>query len=268
LEPAVAERAGGARVAGRKDQPRAGPKAIGGRIFAVRDGNRLEPGELARVDRALAVEQDRDAVRVRPGEGRAGLEVEAVAELGFDHFIAERVNRLPQRRQSLRIGAGRAPNVEPAPDAEHITAVDEAGGEAPDFEPAGEAGFGRFGFIRARCNSGAEDHRMAVEQQRGVLDEDRVGMIRQLGQADDLEAGVAQRVLIGGVLPLGRACIDRNPLQVSQRAFGKPWAHRSRERSCHQRFGSLAMILISVIPLLGISRDTPIAVHAGGGSRM
>ena len=32
---------------------------------------------------------------------------------------------------------------------------------------------------------------MTVEQQRGVLDENRVGIVGELGQADDLEAGVA-----------------------------------------------------------------------------
>ena len=41
---------------------------------------------------------------------------------------------------------------------------------------------------------------MPVQQERGVLDEYAVRVIREVGQADDLEAGAAKCVLIGRVL--------------------------------------------------------------------
>jgi hypothetical protein len=61
---------------------------------------------------------------------------------------------------------------------------------------------------------------MAIEQQRGVLDENPVGVIGEIGQADDLEPGFAQRIFIGGMLPLGRCRDDWHALQMGQRAFG------------------------------------------------
>ena len=41
---------------------------------------------------------------------------------------------------------------------------------------------------------------MVTEDQRGILDEHRVGIVGQLGQADDLEPRIPQRPLILGVL--------------------------------------------------------------------
>jgi hypothetical protein len=138
---------------------------------------------------------------------------------------------------------------------------------AMQLEMAGEAGGGRGDFADPRGRAWTEDDGMAVKQQRSVLDEHSVGVVGKLGQADDLEAGVGNRLLIGGVLRRGTLGRDGPSLKVRQLAFGEPWTDRAGEGSTHQRGGcdSLATILISVMPVSGISRATSIAVQAGGG---
>src|SRR6185369_7358092 len=70
---------------------------------------------------------------------------------------------------------------------------------------------------------------MAVEQDGGVLDKDRVWIVRELRQPHDLEPGIDQRLLIGGVLARRLFSIDRSPLEVGQLAFGEPRADGAGE---------------------------------------
>ena len=51
----------------------------------------------------------------------------------------------------------------------------------------GEAGGGGWSLARPARRAGPEDHRMAAEQQRRILDEHGVRMVGQIGEADQLE---------------------------------------------------------------------------------
>ena len=73
----------------------AGAQAVGRGGLAFIDCERLDARELRRVHGALVVEQDVHAVDVRPGEGRSGLEVQAVAQIGVNDLKAERSDGLP-----------------------------------------------------------------------------------------------------------------------------------------------------------------------------
>ena len=108
---------------------------------------------------------------------------------------------------------------------------------------AAQAVSGGIRFIGARCDAGAGDHRMLAEDQRGILDEHRVGIVGQLGQADDLEPRVLQRPLIGGVLSRGLGGIDRHALEVGQLALGEPRADGAGEGAPHLRFSTQSMPL-------------------------
>src|SRR5690349_2338639 len=77
---------------------------------------------------------------------------------------------------------------------------------------------------------------MLAEDQGRVLDEHRVGVGRELREANDREPGVGQRLLIVRVLRRGPLGIDRNALQMSEFAFGDAWAHGARESARHQTF--------------------------------
>jgi hypothetical protein len=74
---------------------------------------------------------------------------------------------------------------------------------------------------------------MPVQQERGVLDEYAVWVIREVGQADDLEAGAAKCVLIGRVLLDSFGDVERHALQVREFAIGKAGANGPCEGSEH-----------------------------------
>ena len=78
-----------------------------------------------------------------------------------------------------------------------------------DLEMRFEPGGGGFGLVCPRGDARPGDDRMAAEQQRRVLDEHGVGIVGKVGQPDDLEAGVDQRLLIGRVLRGGFGIVDR-----------------------------------------------------------
>src|SRR5262249_54449745 len=107
---------------------------------------------------------------------------------------------------------------------------------------------------------------MLAEQQRSILDEHGVGIVGQLAQASNREACIGKRLFVCGMLlgcPFRR---NRGAPEMRELALGEPRADRAGEGP-HQRGSrdSLATILISVMPALGISRATSIAVQAGGG---
>src|SRR5690349_990895 len=171
LEAAIAEGAGGARIACGQDQPVAGAETIGRRFLCLVGGDRIDTGELARIHRSLIVKNYRNAVRVGPGEGRSGLEVQAIPKLGLYDRIAQRGDELPKRSDPVGIGPRGLPDVQLSPDAQNVAAIEAPGRDVPHLEPAREAGGGRPGLIGARGGAGAGDDRVAVEQQGGVLDE-------------------------------------------------------------------------------------------------
>jgi hypothetical protein len=74
---------------------------------------------------------------------------------------------------------------------------------------------------------------MAIEQKRRVFDEDCVGVVRKTGQPDDLKTRLSQRCLVRIVLRGCLGCIDWQPFQVREFAFGEPWAHGTGEGSGH-----------------------------------
>ena len=83
---------------------------------------------------------------------------------------------------------------------------------------------------------GPGDDRMLAEQQRGVLDEHRVGIVGKLGQADDLEPGVGERPLIIGML-------------AGRRGQGRS-ASRSRWVSAHSAMRGLTARVKALTELL------------------
>src|SRR5690349_13508991 len=111
------------------------------------------------------------------------------------------------------------------------------------------------------------DDRVAVEEQGRVFHENRVRIVGQLWQANDFKTRAGEGLFVFRVLRGGQRSVDRRPIQMRQLALSDPRAHGPRESASHQRFGlgSLATILISVMPVLGMSRETWIAVQAGGG---
>src|SRR4051794_4199333 len=99
---------------------------------------------------------------------------------------------------------------------------------------AREAVRGRLRFSHSGGSSRASDHGMTVEEQRGVLDEDCVGVVRQVGQADDLEPRIPQRVLVRGMLLRGLARVDWRALEMRELAFRKAGTDGPREGPRHQ----------------------------------
>ena len=60
---------------------------------------------------------------------------------------------------------------------------------------------------------------MIAEDQRRILDEHGIGVVGQIGQADDLEPRASERLLIGRVLRGGLGGIDRHALEMRQLAL-------------------------------------------------
>src|SRR5215208_5504063 len=70
---------------------------------------------------------------------------------------------------------------------------------------------------------------MALKQERRIFDEDGVRVVGKIGQADHVEAGVAQRLFVGRVLRARSGDVDRDAIEVRQRAFGEPRTDGSSE---------------------------------------
>ena len=75
-------------VAGGEDEAVAGADAVCCGGFGIRDGERLHAFELRGIDGAFGVDEGRSSGAVGSGEGRAGLEVQAVAELSLHYLVA------------------------------------------------------------------------------------------------------------------------------------------------------------------------------------
>jgi hypothetical protein len=78
---------------------------------------------------------------------------------------------------------------------------------------------------------------MAIEQKRRVFDEDCVGVVREIGEADYVESRGLQLVLICIVLRRRLLRIDRDPLQVGKFTIGKFRAHGPGVSAGHQYSG-------------------------------
>lgn len=74
---------------------------------------------------------------------------------------------------------------------------------------------------------------MSAEQDSRILDEHCIGIIGELGQADHVEAGITQCLLIGMVLSGGPDRIDRRAIEMGEGTFGKARAHGPGEGEGH-----------------------------------
>ena len=74
---------------------------------------------------------------------------------------------------------------------------------------------------------------MVVQQNRGVFDKDGIGVVGKSGQANDVEARVAECLLIGGVLLCGASGVDGLPFQVGQGALGDSRTYGAGECASH-----------------------------------
>ena len=180
--------------AGRIDSV-AGADAIGRGRFVREDGERFHSRELRGVDAALVIEQHAVA-----GIGRSGLQMQAIAQVGFDDFIAEWTDELGKVRDPISIRPARTADVDAPADAQDITAVEEAARDSVQLKTTGKAGGGRPSLICPRGRTWPGDDGVIVEQERRILNEDGIGVIGKLGQPNDLEPRRPQRLFIIGVL--------------------------------------------------------------------
>ncbi len=181
-----------------------------------------------------------DGVRVAQdeagrGERGSGLEVEAVAQGRADDFKAERPAECGEGVDPRLIGAGREADVEPLADAQNVAAVEVAALDPVEREVAGKPGGGGLHFVRPARGAGAGEDCVIAEQHGGVLDEHRVGIAGQIGQPNDFEPGLAQRLLISGMLNNGARGVDRNAALMGQLAIGEARADGAGESAGHQR---------------------------------
>ena len=113
-----------------------------------------------------------------PGEGRAGLEVEAARQLDRnDRDNPSGATILRQRFGAGGVGAGRQADVKALADPQHVAAVEVPDCKSVDSKwPRGPAAVESVSPTREAA-PGPGDDRMLAEQQRRVLDEHRVGIV-------------------------------------------------------------------------------------------
>src|SRR5262245_7292987 len=75
---------------------------------------------------------------------------------------------------------------------------------------------------------------MLAKKDGSVLDKHRVGVFGQIGQANDLEPGVAEGLLVGGMLQGGPIRIDRLAVKMRQRAIDNARADLAGEGEWHE----------------------------------
>jgi hypothetical protein len=83
-----------------------GANDIGGMFFYRVDRERLDAGNLRRVDAGRVVEQERASGRVWTGEGSARLQVQALAAFGLHDVESNAAGDLSQRGYARGIGSG------------------------------------------------------------------------------------------------------------------------------------------------------------------
>jgi len=135
--------------------------------------------ELRRIDGLFAVEQHRRAGRVGAREGSSCLQVQAVAELRLNDFEPQWPKELREAVDPLGVGTCGLPDVDGLADPEDVAAIEVPGVDPVQLEVRRQASGRGFNLADARCRPGPRDDRVTVQQQRGVLDEDRIGILRE-----------------------------------------------------------------------------------------
>jgi hypothetical protein len=82
-------------------------------------------------------------------------------------------------------------------------------GHAMQLEMTGKTLGGREGFGSPRSGARPKNDRVTVEQEGRVFDEGAVGMVREIGEADDLVSSLLQRQFVCGMLTVGHRRVDR-----------------------------------------------------------
>jgi hypothetical protein len=99
--------------------------------------------ELGRVHGVRIEEQDPLTGAVGPGEGRARLEMQAVAQLGLDDGIADRLSQRSQGGDALLVSPRGQADIQRLIDPHHIATVQISFSDVMHLKVPGEAAGGR-----------------------------------------------------------------------------------------------------------------------------
>ena len=232
-EAAPAEGSGGPPAAGRHDQPVARAHDIR-RIWLVRrDGEGPRSAKERRINPLRIDEQGGQAFAIRTGEGDRGLQMQAAAQLYRDDRIAERHHNIFQRPCARGIGTARLAHIKPVADPQHVSTVECPAGNFMNVKIGPQPFRGRWRLARPGYRSGTRDDGVGPEQQSRILDENGIGVVGQIGQADNIESRLLQRLLIGFVLRSGERRVDRLAIQMGKCAFYDAWARGAGEGQGH-----------------------------------
>ena len=234
--PALAQPLGDLGIAGGNDDSIAHPQHVRRLGLVSIDGEQLDIGELAGVDCRRVKKQKRCFGPVPPRQSGSGLEVQATAQLGRHNLEAKPSHDVRELRDAARIGARRQSHMERLADPQHVTAIDMASLETMDFEVLGESGGSGAGLAGAGSGPRTGDDRMLAEQQGRILDEYAVRIVGKIGQSNDFQSGIAQRLFIGLMLPAGFGVVDGCALLMGERAVRKSRADTSGE-GCGRQSG-------------------------------
>ncbi len=115
------------------------------------------------------------------------------------------------------VGPGGEADVERAAEQEHVPSVDACRGLDAVASPMGGKCVGdSLGFPSSRFGARTGDEGYFVQDEGGVLHEDRIGVVVERGKRDDLASECGQRFDVVLVLSVGIRQIDRGAIDVGE----------------------------------------------------
>jgi hypothetical protein len=139
VETTPTEHFGRSRIAGGKDQTTADAQAVGGSRLALMNGHGVDRRELRGIDGSRMIKQDGNASSIEAGKCRAGLQVQAVSQLGPNNIEANSCGDCAKIPYAAFIRSARQSHIERLPDAKDVSTVYKTVLDAVEIEMSRKA---------------------------------------------------------------------------------------------------------------------------------